>query len=774
MNMKALFLCLTLGCLVAAPAAAEVRPHPDWTNSLKPDGQPGPRLVLAQAGKPRCTIVLPTKPTPQEKNAASELSTWLGKIIGAAPRIVNEPLTPRPAGTLISIGRTRLLASSKVKSAKADLGDEGFGIAADDGALYLFGGRTRGPIYAVYALLEEDLGCRWYAGDSATVPTAPGLTIAAVPRTYVPKLEVRDPYWREAVHVRWSRRNRTNSYNVPVGEDWGGHVDYAHGWFVHTFDKLVPYQKYFKDHPEYFSEVKGKRVHVVPGHRPGQLCLTNPEVVRIATEKVLEVLGKNPEAELISVSENDGRFGQCTCKSCRQVNRPQGTPAAALVLFVNAVAEAVADKHPRVKVTTLAYGGTTDAPTSIKPRRNVVIRLCTDTHAWPYPFRYITESERFIRALRGWSNLESTIHIWDYTTNFGAYLKPWPNMSVVQVNIRKYIEHGARGVMLQGAYQSPGADRSDMRAWVWAKQLYYPQLEVEPLMKDFVFGYYGAAAEPVWQYNRMLLDVWTAYHNDLPEKRTYPVTDAHIRRGMQLFDKALELAADNPELLERVEKASLSVLYARLEMGPDNAVQVPTYLGWVDLFEALARKYHVTHLRERPRGIEQYLLTWRARAGRMNVTSPPGAVVADDIGIRLARHLKDQSARVVEDKLADNGYAVKQPGANTSWSIQYDIPVDKLEKGRTYEVRIRVRADKTGDKGAGLRAGVYNPKTRKYTLKPTHVSADKLSEKEYRWFSLGRLVPEARDIVYIAPQNNPENIAAVYTDRIELVPVEAE
>ncbi|MFW5799156.1 MAG: DUF4838 domain-containing protein, partial [Planctomycetota bacterium] len=289
MSIKTCCLALVLGCLATASTVAEVDPHPDWTNTLKPTGPAGPKLVLAAGGKARCTIVLPAKPTPQEKNAAAELSTWLGKLIGNAPPVVNEPLQPRPGGTPISVGRTRLLASSKLDAADADLGEEGFGVAASDGMLYLFGGRTRGPIYAVYAFLEEDLGCRWYAGDGATVPKAPDLSVSAFPRTYMPKLTVRDPYWREATHLRWSLRNRTNPYNVRIPEDWGGHVNYARGWFVHTFDKLVPYRTYFDEHPEYCSEVKGRRIHVVPGHRPGQLCLTNPDVLRIATAKVLEV-----------------------------------------------------------------------------------------------------------------------------------------------------------------------------------------------------------------------------------------------------------------------------------------------------------------------------------------------------------------------------------------------------------------------------------------------------------------------------------------------------
>lgn len=41
--------------------------------------------------------------------------------------------------------------------------------------------------------------------------------------------------------------------------------------FVHTFEKLIPVEKYFTEHPEWFSPpIHGKRI------KDGQLCLSNP------------------------------------------------------------------------------------------------------------------------------------------------------------------------------------------------------------------------------------------------------------------------------------------------------------------------------------------------------------------------------------------------------------------------------------------------------------------------------------------------------------------
>src|SRR5205823_4390035 len=142
---------------------------------------------------------------------------------------------------------------------------EGYAIAADSGNLLLTGGRTRGPINAVYALLEEDLGCRWYTQTDTRLPHSPTLRVSPVQRVYIPQLRVRDPYFLVAFDSTWSLRNRTNAQEAQVPEEFGGRIDYD-GMFVHTAANLLPQAKYFKDHPEYFMlDKSGKR-------QPWQWC----------------------------------------------------------------------------------------------------------------------------------------------------------------------------------------------------------------------------------------------------------------------------------------------------------------------------------------------------------------------------------------------------------------------------------------------------------------------------------------------------------------------
>jgi len=607
--------------------------HPKWENALKPTGAPATSMMLAFRGKAAYLLLLPAEPTTQEYKAAADLARWLKGISGADFTIAREDADPATDGKVISIGRTALLARAALPEAGLDLGDEGYAIAVSGESLFLLGGRTRGPINAVYALLEEDLGCRWYHRDSATLPSRSELALQPVPRHFVPVLEIRDPFYWDSFDSTWSLRNRTNAPSAPVPEEWGGHVDYA--LFVHTYNTLVPPDVYFDEHPEYFSELEGER-------RPVQLCLTQPDVLRIAVDKVREILRSKPDSEIISVSPNDGR-GYCACAACTAIDQAEGTRAGTLVHFVNAVADSIRAEFPQVRVSTLAYLDTYLPPKSVRPRDNVAIQLCTDRHAWSRPFLTVTETEDFQRAMTQWADIGATMHIWDYTANYSHCPVPMPNMPVVTPDIRFYIDHGARGVMLQGAYQSPGSDDAPMRCWVWGKQLWDPSLDTRALMRDFTYGYYGEAAEPLWQYQDVLWNRWEHYHQEpgtTPEENPLladirytpdnPVIAEDLPdTALTLFAQA-EAAAKDPETLRRVRLAKLSVLYAALCQGvgfqedrgllrlgkrfrgteakPQPDAVYRAYLS--ELIETVKRE-KVTHFSEGAPDVERKIETWR-------------------------------------------------------------------------------------------------------------------------------------------------------------------
>lgn len=581
------FACASLPVVVQA----------QWRNTLAPEGKPAAQVKVVELGRPLCTIACPAEATGPEKKAAADLQQWIREITGATLEIATGRAGPK----------------SILLQTDPTLGDEGYEITAERDRIVLSGGRTRGVVNAVYALLEEDLGCRFYTNDSIRLPKRDTLVIAPVARRYIPQLKIRDPFYAAAFDPIWSLRNRTNAPDARVPEEYGGHCDYA-GMFVHTAAQMVPADKYFAEHPEYFAQqADGKRSAV-------QLCPTEPAVVRIVTEYVRGVLKDHPETEIVSVSKNDN-MEICRCRRCTKLREAEGSDMANQLFLVNQVAEAIEKRHPRVMIDTLAYLETIQVPKTARPRKNVIIRLCNDAvGSWTHPF---TPAERcdVAKLVTAWSAVHNRISIWDYNVNFSHYLAPMPNLDVMASNIRFWMRNHAQGVMLQGGYQGP-AEQDELKCWVTAKLLWNPSWDEKALAQDFIQGHYAEAAPVIAEYTAML-ERQLADHAKAMESPPGGIrygmdaaflTKEFITKATQLFDRAKDLARGDAELTRRIERAELPILYAQCVRGPELVGQ--EYARVVADFERIARNEKVQFLQEGGADFEPKLASYKARIPR--------------------------------------------------------------------------------------------------------------------------------------------------------------
>ena len=183
---------------------------------------------------------------------------------------------------------------------------------------------------------------------------------------------------------------------------------------------MVPPNEYFDQHPEWFSLRNGKRTH---DH--AQLCLSNPQLRDFVVERVKQWLREAPDARIISVSQNDWH-GACECDACKAMDDTEGSHAGSLLAFVNYVAEKIEPEFPDVAVDTLAYQYTRRPPLTIKPRPNVIVRLCSIECNFREPLDSPANAA-FGDDLRNWSKICNWLYIWDYTTDFAHYVQPHPN-----------------------------------------------------------------------------------------------------------------------------------------------------------------------------------------------------------------------------------------------------------------------------------------------------------------------------------------------------------
>jgi hypothetical protein len=522
--------------------------------------------VLADNGSTSWKIITGADAAPAERHAAQELQRFLKEISGAWLPVLDDRAAACPCEIIIGVnGRLEQLG---VQPDWQRLGDDGFLIQTIGDNLVIAGGSPRGTLYGVYTFLEEQLGCRWFTPSVSRIPTNSRVAIPDMQQEQIPQLIYREPYFFDARDPDWSVRNKVNGNSQALTDMHGGKVKYTH--FVHTFNELVSTDEYFDTHPEYFSLIDGKRLR-----KNTQLCLTNPEVLELVLQKVRLWLEQDPDANIVSVSQNDC-YNPCQCERCRSIDDYEGSHSGTLIRFVNQVAKAVVEDYPNVCIDTLAYQYTRKAPKHTKPERNVIVRLCTIECCFSHPleacreiswpFGQLADPETaFAQDLFEWSQICGRLTIWDYVTNFAHYLMPFPNLRVLGPNIRFLAEHQVKGIFEQGNYQSAGGDFAELKAYMLAKLLWNPACDANKVMEEFLEGFYGHAAAPMREYIDLLQakvqdeNIHVGIY-DSPAKGY--LTEDVLNNAEVLFDRA-EALADDVRTLQRVKTARFTIEYAR-------------------------------------------------------------------------------------------------------------------------------------------------------------------------------------------------------------------
>jgi hypothetical protein len=503
---------------------------------------------IAEKGVARTVIVVDPNASVTEMYAARQLATALAQITGASFEVLTNADAPTRA---IIVGPGTAATSSFPEMSSLQLGEEELVIRTKGDRVLLAGGRPRGTLYAVSRFLQDACGVRWWTPWASRIPHKPTLRTADMNVRIQPAFEYRDPHWRCAFDADWSWHNSCNGLESHLSTEKGGSVIYK--YFVHSFYSLVPPNKYFAEHPEWYSLVKGKRTS-----ENAQLCLSNPELRDFVVQRVKEALRASPRARIISVSQNDC-FNPCECTNCKALDDAEGSPSGSVIAFVNYIAEKIEPEFPNVAVDTLAYQYTRKPPRTLRPRPNVIVRLCSIE----CNFRESLDSPSnaaFAADIRGWEQRADRLYIWDYVTDFAHYLQPFPDWFTLGPNLRFFQAHHVRGVFEEGAYESPGAEMAEMRAWVLAQLLWNPRQDDRALIREFLKGYYGSAGQPIASYLELMEKASQGFNltcyapSDAPFLHFKPLAQAE-----SLWRRAERAVAGDAELLARVRQGHLAL-----------------------------------------------------------------------------------------------------------------------------------------------------------------------------------------------------------------------
>ena len=520
--------------------------------------------------------------------AANLLQTFIQKVTSCKlPVVVSQ--TPRKGDILIG------------GQSSAEVTEDGFSISTQDGILKI-SGKENGVVYGVVTLLEQYWGIDYWVENKYSLTPSKTVNLPLINKVENPGFRYRQTQCyaihTDSIYKWWNRLEEPNEV-------------FAAGYWVHTFDKLLPSSIYGKEHPEYYSYFKGKR-H--PG-KASQWCLSNPEVFEIVAQRVDSIFKANPDKHIMSVSQNDGNYTNCTCDACKAIDDYEGALSGSIITFLNKLAARFPDKE----FSTLAYLYTMNPPKRVKPLPNVNIMLCDIDCDREVTLTENASGKEFVKAMEGWSKITNNIFVWDYGINFDNYLAPFPNFHILQDNIRLFKKNHATMHFSQIA-GSRGGDFAELRAYLVSKLMWNPEVNVDSLMQHFLHGYYGEAAPYLYQYIKIMEGALIGsgqrlWIYDSPVSHKYGMLKpALMRRYNHLFDLAEKAVAADPDFLKRVQRARLPIQYSELEIArTETEKDLVDINKKLDLFEERVKEFQVPTLNERSNSPVDYCKLYRER-----------------------------------------------------------------------------------------------------------------------------------------------------------------
>ncbi len=366
--------------------------------------------------------------------------------------------------------------------------------------LIITSGTDRGALYGVFSFFEHALRVRWLTPDCTWSPRA-RFTTQHVDYQYTPAF----PY-------------RATSYHELLAQRY-------------TAEQMRAYQLAHR-----FGDLEGQPVCVTfmqPEAQPKEgvtpTCFSDPQTAKAMTRELLglirstpkepgvhalphlQVTAHSPYAKMWRIAPRTA-YTACQCPRCKALRAKEGTPAAPWLAAVNHLAEEVEQAFPDVdyRLQTTLVGALHTPPQQWRPHENVDIQLDNRDCDFSAPLEEgsTPENAAFVAHLKAWTKI--TAHVWvvDTVSSFQHALCPFPNLHVLQPNLRLYDEYEVEGVLARAwhAPDTPLAELDLLRNYLVSSLLWDPDLPVHVLLDEFCSQYYGPAGDAVQNYVTLLAD----------------------------------------------------------------------------------------------------------------------------------------------------------------------------------------------------------------------------------------------------------------------------
>lgn len=530
-------------------------------------------ILLCANGVSDYKIIIPNEHTSVIRVAANELSAFLLQATGAEIVIEKDTGNYSADSKLISLGKTSAFNNANISIDEKELGRDGFKIERKDDDVYICGGSDFGTAFGCYGFLEHEINFEAYAEDEIYFEKKDTLKLKDFNFKDIPDFETRttdgvvryEPYTAFRLRLLSDYAVHTiPEFNNGLESEWIPTTD-------HSLRKILKYQEYGKEHPEWF--VNGDVVNA-------QLCLTNDDMVVAFISELKDLILEKPNGNKVSIQQQDG-MGWCQCENCKNEVAKYNF-SGYYVRFVNRIitgftyvkdGETVevegieswiqrTDPQRELTYVMFAYQDTLAAPTtddgqvldeSCIPHKKVSIRLAISNTCWAHDFHdeNCSTNLKTEAALLNWQRIAQNFMIWDYAANYYNYMQFFNDYHTFKTNLLRYKEMGAVHLFKQFASGTNVYPFANMRTYLFGKLSWDLDQDMESLIEAFMAQYYKDAAPYIREYFDFIISYWAVHdaevgHNFHANNSTSASVDAWprniVEKSLAIMDQALEAA----------------------------------------------------------------------------------------------------------------------------------------------------------------------------------------------------------------------------------------
>lgn len=523
-------------------------------------------VFLIQDKKTTGTLVLPVSPTKVEVFAAEEIQKYLHKITGVQVPIVKTQHVPKGPAIVIGNHPANATVLQKLKTKypivpghwKTTKYIDAFALVLEGETLHLTGQSGVATLYAAWDWLEA-LGVQWIMpGDFGTyVPSKNQIVLTSIEKFDSPSMAYRGPsYWMSkevplAVKTEHEIPAYTLfSYRLRLNHNNG--FDPPNAWLNigsgHSYFQYLPPERYYKDHPEWYHQIDGKR-HDGPGW---QLCFTNRESAKeFAKNMQVEIAnylrrGFCIERMRLFVSPNDAR-AWCECPECQKLADSDGSATSMVTNYANLVAKEIRKTYPNARIVFYAYDNYARPGDHVKPGPGVCAELTFWTantavganHAQPM---FSDANDKFRRYFKQWSELCDAVSVRTYYGHYN-WFTPMPFLTQMTHDIPILSSFPKFYGMYSESHLHWGTQGPNF--YLHSKLEWNPHLDVKAVMENYYDKGFGPAGPYVKRYYRILQDQMDnlpyvcGYLTEIPQFLT-PDVVARCNDCMDKAEKTLE------------------------------------------------------------------------------------------------------------------------------------------------------------------------------------------------------------------------------------------